>query len=498
MTDLNSSFRSGAGLEVSDHDPTTARERGATLIIASAVLLVLLGMAGFAVDLGWLYSQRTEATKAAESAALAGVVHMPNPAATPWGPGAEAFDVARDVAKRKGYNHGFDATVTPLEIAGHPNRLRVDVSRDVNTFFMKVFGVGAITIDTTATAEQTPPLKIGSDEPQLGGEDEDFWVAINGTRRRKGSGDPFAPKCIDKLNHNCASTDNPEYRRPGYYYAIEVPPSEVGKSLSIEIFDGHHNNSDSDTEEYSGVDGYFELRFRLFAPDSTPAQPMDNTNVVCSRTFYYNNDDDDLNEWDPLSGCPVTAQLGVYVLEVDIIENGPDVLNNNNIAVSAFAIRALTNGNDNNDTAVFGLGSMSLWMPGAGSNPVFKIVKLEEFYAGTELILNLFDAGDLSGTAVLEITGELSNIDCDVRIRRANLTIKQDWGPDDGGANCRLDVSSKEYDNEWIDLRFDISPTYTCAIDCWVYVDFDFGSADPYERTTWSATINGLPVHLVP
>ena len=43
----------------------SSNERGATLVLASAVLVVLLGMAGFAVDLGWLYSQRTEATKAA-------------------------------------------------------------------------------------------------------------------------------------------------------------------------------------------------------------------------------------------------------------------------------------------------------------------------------------------------------------------------------------------------------------------------------------------------
>ena len=176
------------------------RERGATLVLASAVMIVLLGMAGFAVDLGWLYSQRTEATKAAESAALAGVVHMPNPTATPWGPGAEAFDLARDIADTNGYTHGANATVTPVEVAGFPNRLRVDLSTDVNTFFMRVFGVNSITLDTTATAEQTPPLKIGSDEPILGGPASDFWVAVNGTRRRKSDGDAFSTKCAG-LSH---------------------------------------------------------------------------------------------------------------------------------------------------------------------------------------------------------------------------------------------------------------------------------------------------------
>lgn len=473
-------------------------ERGATLVLASAVLIVLIGMAGFAVDLGWLYSQRTEATKAAESAALAGVVHMPNPSYQPWGPGAEAFDVARDLADRKGYEHGVNATVTPLQVAGFPNRLRVDVSSNVRTFFMRVFGVDTIQLDSTATAEQTPPLKIGSDEPRLGGVSDNFFVAINGTRRGKGSGDPYSTKCIGTA-HDCTSLENTiEFRDPAYYYAIEVPPSEVGETLSVQIFDGPHNNSNATTEEYNAVDGKFDLSFRLFRPDSTPAEPSDNSDVVCSKTFHYETDSGKLNKWDTLDGCPVVAELGIYVLEVDIVEQLPNPgPSGNNKPVSAFAIRALAGGDPDNDLAVFGLGSMSLWMPKPGTNPVFKIVKLEEFYAGTELILSLFDAGDLNGTAILQITGELSGTECDVRIRRANGTIKSNWGSDDGGSNCLLNVSNKEYNNEWIDLRFDIPSTYTCSSDCWVFVDFAFAN-DPFERTTWTAAINGLPVHLVP
>ena len=109
----------------------------------------------------------------------------------------------------------------------------------------------------------------------------------------------------------------------------------------------------------------------------------------------------------------------------------------------------------------------------------------------------MFDAGDLNGTAILQITGELSGTECEVRIRRADGSVKSNWGNDDGGANCLLNVSNQEYNNEWIDLRFDIDPSYTCGSDCWVYVDFAFAN-DPFERTTWTAQINGLPVHLVP
>ena len=474
-------------------------EGGAVLLMAAAVIVVMLAMAGFAVDLGWLYAQDLEATKAAESAALAGVVHMPNPSQHVWGSGAPAYDAAVDVAAAAGYNDGLDATVVPERIAAHPNQLKVTVTREVPTFFLKVFGMDTVSVTASATAEQTPALKIGSDEPQLGGVGENFFVAINGTRRGKGSGDPYATKCLGTA-HNCsgAPNDGIEYRRPAYYYAIEVPQSEVGKSLAVQVFDGWHNNTNPVTEEYGGVDGRFDLRFRLFRPDATPAEPSDNSEVLCSTTFTYNTNDTAVNQWDTLGGCPVTAQVGIYVLEVDILEQTPNPAGNGaNIPVSAFAIRSVIDGNLDNDTAVFGLGSMSLWMPKPGTNPVFKIVKLEEYYAGTELVLSLFDAGDLNGSASLQITGELSSTECEVRIRNADGSIKSNWSSDDGGANCLLNVSNKEYNNEWIDLRFKIPSTYKCNGDCWVLVDFAFAD-DPFERTTWTAKINGLPVHLVP
>ena len=47
-------------------------QRGSTLIVAVASLLMMLGMAGFAIDALTLYVSRTDAQRAADSAALAG------------------------------------------------------------------------------------------------------------------------------------------------------------------------------------------------------------------------------------------------------------------------------------------------------------------------------------------------------------------------------------------------------------------------------------------
>ncbi len=161
MTRPNSRFRRHRPPGV---EPTDERERGATLVLSAAVLLVLIGMAGFAVDLGWLFLKTSETKKAAESAALAGVVHMPNPSSVPWGPGAEAYDVAIDVASRNGYTGSLGTTVAPNEVLGKPNQLNVTISTSVPTFFMRVFGINTVAFTRSATAEQLPPLKIGSQD----------------------------------------------------------------------------------------------------------------------------------------------------------------------------------------------------------------------------------------------------------------------------------------------------------------------------------------------
>ncbi len=49
-----------------------ANQRGSTLLVALAALLMLLGMAGFAIDALTLYVSRTDAQRAADAAALAG------------------------------------------------------------------------------------------------------------------------------------------------------------------------------------------------------------------------------------------------------------------------------------------------------------------------------------------------------------------------------------------------------------------------------------------
>ncbi len=52
-------------------------QRGSILVIMAALIVALLGVVGFAVDLGWAYWNRQEIQHGADAAALAGVIYEP-------------------------------------------------------------------------------------------------------------------------------------------------------------------------------------------------------------------------------------------------------------------------------------------------------------------------------------------------------------------------------------------------------------------------------------
>lgn len=502
------------------HRSRYGQDRGAILVLSAMMLVVFMGMAALAVDYGWLAYNRLEVRKAAEAAALAGVVHMPLPGSVTFGAGAAPYDVAVDVAGRNGYVDGVGgATVTPQETSSAA-QLKVSISDQVETFFLKMFISSPLTVSGDAIAEQLPPLKLGSDESSIGGSSSDFWVAINGEERKKEDGDPFSTRCLVDLC-DPSGTDNDEFRSPAYYFAVEVEEAYAGASLDISIYDGTHKprGVNDSTGDLAGGDD-LKMKWRLYAPDDTPNNWVDNTEFpdgsekprVCKRTFKMDGQYSSkplgwgVDEWQSIGGCG-TATNGIYVLALRI--SGDDD------ALSAFAIKATLNGSSSG-VAVYGLGDLSLWMNGNDTTPTFKIVRLDTVYAGTELILELFDPGDINGTGTIEFTGAMSGIDCMVQIEKytssgayesttgwmtdgeANAGAGGDWA----GANCGLTSSgngggNKIYNNDWVRFRFQIPATHSCSGNaCWVYTEYSVDN--PTERTTWSAKINGTPIHLIP
>ena len=118
------------------------------------LLVILMGMAAMAVDLGWLLWQSIEIQHGADAAALAGVIYEPDQRAKAHAAGIEA-------AAENGYfDTSMDGTdiVEIIDFADNPtlvprdNQLRASITHPVPTFFMKVFGLNTVNIRRTSVA----------------------------------------------------------------------------------------------------------------------------------------------------------------------------------------------------------------------------------------------------------------------------------------------------------------------------------------------------------
>jgi len=122
------------------------KESGQALIAATFGLVVLLGAAGLAIDLGYLRYQRRLQQSAADSAAIAGAAESAAGNATP---------AAIQDAKLNGFNNGVNnviVNVNPAFPFGAVTGVQVRVQAVHPTFFMRIFGVNNATVATTAVA----------------------------------------------------------------------------------------------------------------------------------------------------------------------------------------------------------------------------------------------------------------------------------------------------------------------------------------------------------
>ena len=121
-------------------------ERGAILPMMAIMLVVLLGAAAMAVDLGWLYWQSIEIQHGADAAALAGVIYEPDQR-------TEAHAEALAAAVTNGYDDTSAGTAISVvdflddpSVVEHNGQLRVTVTHTVDTFFLPIFGIGDVDI----------------------------------------------------------------------------------------------------------------------------------------------------------------------------------------------------------------------------------------------------------------------------------------------------------------------------------------------------------------
>jgi hypothetical protein len=479
-------------------------EKGAALPTIAIMLVVLLGTAALAVDLGWLYLNSNRVQKTADAAALAGVVNLPTDIVQ-----AEA-DAAGAVTA-----NGFPAagmTATPIP----DNRLQVDLTVPVDTFFMSVFGFDTVDVERRSTAQYILPVPLGSPSNCMGRDptglyctsgDPGFWVAISGSETAKVHGDAYTARCLG--NEGQVGTTQPwvcegsnsEQRGSGYNYAVEVAPGTG--SVTVRLYDAGFYDRFAEglpfdptiPFEYAlSAGGGVNTTYQLLAADNTPYDPSDNPPLAgCGLSIASGASPGTYRDrWATL--CTLTnPPPGIYVLNVDI--TGATGGSN------AFSIAANSTGPP---ARVYGLTDMGLFNNNNGSTATINLAEIDQIHAGKTMVVGLFDSGDARSNVQLQVLQPNGSVATCSWSARADTGAP---GPS-GSGPCTITTTvpgtgptgwNRLYNGQWLDITIDIPGSYTCSSDCFWQVRYSFsGGTEATDRTTWTATVIGNPVRLVP
>jgi Flp pilus assembly protein TadG len=241
-------------------------ERGYVAVFTALLFAALFsGLAATAVDTANWYLEAQKVQNAADAAALAGVVYMPQDLAS-------ATTTAQDAAARNGYLTSNPNVTISAARGSSSSQLKVTVTSRIHNTFGAMFGVPWTTISRSATADFTGPAPMGSpcnifgNEPTGGAgasaatpsgsalgaapfasctSNPQFWATVEGPETGKVQGDRFSTvACEDVGVTLCdAGKHNTEYDGEttkgyqGYFYVVKVGPAAVGKPIQLQLFD---------------------------------------------------------------------------------------------------------------------------------------------------------------------------------------------------------------------------------------------------------------------
>lgn len=521
---------------------------GYVLPMLGLLLVPLLLIVGLSIDVGSWYNRASDIQKAADAAALAGVVWLPREDL--------ADDYAREAAERNGFVHGVDGIEVGVEPVGD-KQLRVTI-RDTR---VKSYLYGALTnrgteLQRDATAQYVLPVPLGSPKNILGTGDlysgshrENFWLAVSGACASRENGDlrlaantgnyhgewrsMFMSGLGTRYYHgySCEGTEtNQAYRSSGYAYAIQVPqsgtyqvqaydatyqrqslsgcttitPSDAGDSHNVWVSTSTSNACNRLSDQASVT-----TTFTLRGPDATPLSwtdnPVINSETVLTNDSYY------ANRWRTM-GTIVAPGPGTYYLQVST----PELLSSGDRswASNSFGLRVTGSGFSTPCTKllgqpgysaacpqIHGLEDMSILANLSGTQATFYLAEVDDEHRGKTLEIDLFDPGE--GAQTLEIldpdgdpvhfswsaqcaTSGWPSHDCEGEGTQLEMEADDSYqGPDRG--------SRWNFSDRTVRLTIPIPNDYDGG---WWRVRYTVGSS-PTDRTTWSARIIGDPVHLV-
>ena len=206
--------------------------RGQILVLFTMSITLFLLICALVIDVAWYWASSLRVQRAADAAALAGVVYLP-------GNLPQGVTAAKAAITSNGYTDGTSGVrLTAVQDPDNERKMDVTLSAPVPTFFMRLIGINTITASRAAKAEYILPVPMGSPlnyygvyqlcsvsgtcsaEPDaVSGTlaSQGFFGAIEGEGANRSTGDAFA------TYYNNKPTLNGQYQANGYDYSIVVP-----------------------------------------------------------------------------------------------------------------------------------------------------------------------------------------------------------------------------------------------------------------------------------
>jgi Flp pilus assembly protein TadG len=497
----------------------TRTEHGYIAVTTALVLVPLMIFTSFAVDLGGWYARASKMQRAADSAALAGVVWMPDL--------TKATSVALDDAARNGFSSAGSVTVAVSAVSGNAHRLAVTITdTKVDQYFSKVV-LSSKKLVRTATAEYFLPIPLGSPTNYFGTGNlnsgtppaENLWAAVSGYCSSKENGDLRLAGFDNAYNgsgYDCSVTGgtfaNPDYQSTGYLYSIDIPASPPS-SVAIQVYDAQYDGTAPDNSLKSGsvVDTTYKVlgAGNVFSPLSNP---------VISTLTVVSGDSSYASQWktvgtisNPCAGC-------TYYLQVSTTAGQANSAGSNSYGVrtaanGVFSACSTIVGSSNPPYSsgcvqIHGYNELSLFANISGVS-TFYLANVDAKYQGKKMDVSLFDLGE--GASKVEILDPNGNpVAFNWTTSCANPPAPATGGcsgtnvtsltPGVTGASQPYPRLSSSYvfNDRSIDIEVQLPANYTASYgtNTWWRVRYTVGTSAT-DRTTWSATILGTPVHLV-
>jgi hypothetical protein len=536
-----------------DRIDLSAQQAGQIIVVFALMLTVLIGLVGIAIDVTYAWRNGLQVQRAADAAAMAGVVYLPGDVSN-----GEAKAIA--IAAVNGYTTGVTAAPT----SGDSRKMDVTITTKVPTFFIGIlpFGINTWTISRTARAAYIMPVPMGSPLNYFGvgclvrsgvtapacnstGTGASgvttsgtsggtslgslgAWGAVITKGGNEENGDAYSP-----ANNTIGTTwpvdvsNNVLYNPNGYYYTAVLPAGG-----DIQIFDpGVCENKKNGSSYYGTGDQWPVLPanpvstyYRVLNTHGQPLNPLawNTTGGVDWNTTFVGQHGTDggpygsgacdafHNKWWTLASG---LAAGTYEVQVSTTDPNSSATNTNVNAENMFAIMVPSGG------AVYGYDKMAVYnnLSGNGVRQQFYLAKVDQQTgAGKTLTIDLFDVGDSTG-GTIQILSPDGNIQTATNFNYTTFNYNASMVRVGPPGNCKSGVSDlcvdsnvpsitvangsnqSSFNNTWIEITIPLGTTYGASglwQGGWWQVQYNVTAGN--DLTTWSVNVNGNPVHLVP